>query len=295
MKRFLLTMAAWLPLMGLLAAEVGPMPADTVIMLEKKRVEIKENGDRMKVRVYELDENGEAVDDEMVFEGHYRDGQSYERRKHMKMLNIPVPTWDRDFSAHWAGFGMGFNSFTGDDISLRKGKSLEYNLNFMEFSLPFSRYNWAVVTGAGLRWNRYRLDENAHFQEVDGVTRLVPAADGIVYKKSKLNITSLTIPVLLEWQTPKKKHKPRFFISGGVVGIIKTTSSSKVVYEDERGESKKQKMDGGMNLRPVTMDVLFQAGVGCIGVYFKYSPVGMFEKDKGPSLHPVSFGLQLHI
>lgn len=295
MKRFLLTMAAWLPLMGLLAAEVGPMPADTVIMLEKKRVEIKENGDRMKVRVYELDENGEAVDDEMVFEGHYRDGQSYERRKHMKMLNIPVPTWDRDFSAHWAGFGMGFNSFTGDDISLRKGKSLEYNLNFMEFSLPFSRYNWAVVTGAGLRWNRYRLDENAHFQEVDGVTRLVPAADGIVYKKSKLNITSLTIPVLLEWQTPKKKHKPRFFISGGVVGVIKTTSSSKVVYEDERGESKKQKMDGGMNLRPVTMDVLFQAGVGCIGVYFKYSPVGMFEKDKGPSLHPVSFGLQLHI
>lgn len=295
MKRFLLTMAAWLPLMGLLAAEVGPMPADTVIMLEKKRVEIKENGDRMKVRVYELDENGEAVDDEMVFEGHYRDGQSYERRKHMKMLNIPVPTWDRDFSAHWAGFGMGFNSFTGDDISLRKGKSLEYNLNFMEFSLPFSRYNWAVVTGAGLRWNRYRLDENAHFQEVDGVTRLVPAADGIVYKKSKLNITSLTIPVLLGWQTPKKKHKPRFFISGGVVGVIKTTSSSKVVYEDERGESKKQKMDGGMNLRPVTMDVLFQAGVGCIGVYFKYSPVGMFEKDKGPSLHPVSFGLQLHI
>ena len=43
----------------------------------------------MKVRVYELDENGEAVDDEMVFEGHYRDGQSYERRKHIKTLNIP--------------------------------------------------------------------------------------------------------------------------------------------------------------------------------------------------------------
>lgn len=295
MKRLILIMAACLPVMGLLAAEVEPISADTIITLEKKRIEVKDNGDRMKVRVYELDENGEAVDDEMVFEGHYRDGQSYERRKHIKTLNIPVPTWDRDFSAHLAGFGMGFNSFDGDDVSLRKGKSLEYNLNFMEFSFPFSRYNWALVTGAGLRWNRYRIDENAHFQEVDGVTQLVPAPEGVVYKKSKLNMTSLTIPVLLEWQTPKKRHKPRFFVSGGVVGVIKTTSSSKVVYDDERGKTRKQKMDGGMNLRPVTMDLLFQAGVGCIGAYFKYSPIEMFESKKGPALHPVSFGLQLHL
>ena len=108
-------------------------------------------------------------------------------------------------------------------------------------------------------------------------------------------MTSLTIPVLLEWQTPKKRHKPRFFVSGGVVGVIKTTSSSKVVYDDERGKTRKQKMDGGMNLRPVTMDFLFQAGVGCIGFYAKYSPFGLFEKDKGPKVHPVSLGLQLHI
>ena len=80
MKRLILIMAACLPVMGLLAAEVEPISADTIITLEKKRIEVKDNGDRMKVRVYELDENGEAVDDEMVFEGHYRDGQSYERR-----------------------------------------------------------------------------------------------------------------------------------------------------------------------------------------------------------------------
>lgn len=128
MKRLLLILAACLPVMSMLAADVEPMPADTVITLEKKRIEIKDNGDRMKVRVYELSEEGDSIDDEMVFEGHYRDGRSYERRSHIRTLNIPVPTWDKDFSAHWVGFGMGFNSFMGDDISLRKGKSLEYNL-----------------------------------------------------------------------------------------------------------------------------------------------------------------------
>jgi hypothetical protein len=99
---------------------------------------------------------------------------------------------------------------------------------------------------------------------------------------------------LLEWQSPKHRRKsPRFFVSGGVVGVIKTISSSKIVYHDADGEKRKKKMDRGMNLRPVTMD--FQAGVGCIGFYAKYSPFGLFEKDKGPKVHPVSLGLQLHI
>lgn len=56
MKRLILIMAACLPVMGLLAAEVEPISADTIITLEKKRIEVKDNGDRMKVRVYELDE-----------------------------------------------------------------------------------------------------------------------------------------------------------------------------------------------------------------------------------------------
>ena len=285
MKRFLLIIAACFPFIGLLAANVEPMPADTVIRLENKRIVVKDNGERMKVKVYELTEEGDSIDSEMIFEGHYRDGQSYERRKHIKSINIPIPSWDKDFDPHWAGFGMGFANFSGSDgindvdgVSLRSGNSLEYNLNFMEFSFPFSRYR------------------NAHCQEVDGVTQLVPAPEGIVYNASKLNITSLTIPVLLEWQSPKHRRKaPRFFISGGVVGVVKTISSSKIVYHDADGEKRKKKMDRGMNLRPVTMDFLFQAGVGCIGFYAKYSPFGLFEKDKGPKVHSVSLGLQLHI
>mgnify|MGYP000804690524 FL=1 len=71
MKRLLLIMAFCLPLMGLPAAGVEPIPADTIITLDKKRIEVKDNGDRMKVRVYELTEEGDSIDDEMVFEGHY--------------------------------------------------------------------------------------------------------------------------------------------------------------------------------------------------------------------------------
>lgn len=304
MRTILLVLAASLPFTGLMAAGVEPLAKDTVITLDGKRIEVKEGDDRMKVRVYEVDEEGEQVDDEMIFEGHYRDGRSYERRKHVRSLNIPLPTWDKDFNPHWAGFGMGFANFTDgslrvndvDGISLRSGNSLEYNVNFLEKAFPFSRYRWAVVIGAGMRWSRYRLDTQSYFKEVDGVTSLLPAPEGLTLKASKLNITSLTIPLLLEWQPRGKHSKSDFFISGGVVGVIKTASSSKIVYNNpENGKSKVDKMDSGMNIRPVTVDFLFQVGWDWVGLYAKYSPVGLFETDKGPKVHPVSIGLQLHL
>lgn len=302
MKRLLVTLLACLPAMGLLATEVEPMSADTVIILKEKRIEVKEHGDRMKVKVYELTEEGDSIDNEMVFEGHYRNGRSYENRKHVKSVNIPLPTWNKDFNPHWVGFGMGFANFADgslnvndiDGVSLRSGSSLEYNLNVYEKAFPISRYGWAVVTGAGMRWSRYRMDTNSFFQEVDGITSLQPAPAGIQYKASKLNITSITIPLLMEWQK-RRGDEAKYFFSVGVVGVIKTCSSSKVVYIDAKGDKQKEKMDTGMNIRPVTMDFLVQGGLNWIGVYAKYSPVGLFESGKGPKVHPVSIGLQIHL
>ncbi|GHU57150.1 hypothetical protein FACS189411_09860 [Bacteroidia bacterium] len=279
---------------------------DTILVVNEKRIEIKDNGDRLKIKVYEVTDNNETIDDELIFEGHYKDGKSYESRKYISSINIPNPTWkkkaskERDFNDHWAGFGMGFANFADkrmehfndiDGVSLRSGKSLEYNLNVLEKSfLLSSRSNWAIVTGMGIRWSRYSLDGNEYFKEVDGITALQPAPEGMNYKSSKLNITSLTIPVLLEWQ-----NRSNLFLSAGVVGVIKTASSSKVSYKDASTKKHTDKMDSGMNLRPVTMEFLVQAGYDWIGVYAKYSPMSIFESGKGPKVFPVSIGLQLHI
>lgn len=274
---------------------------DTTIQIETKRIELTDDGERMRVKVYDRTEDGDEIDDELIFEGHYRNGKSYENR-HTRSIRIPVPTWNRHFNGHWAGFGMGFANFADgslhindiDGVSLRSESSLEYNLNFYEHTFPISRMGWCLVTGMGIRWNRYRIDTNQHFQEIDGVTKLVDAPDGITYKKSRLNTTSLTIPLLLEWQQ-RRRGDSRLFVSAGVVGVIKTISSSKIEYRDENGKKHKDKMDRGMNIRPVTMDFLLQAGYDWIGVYAKYSPMSLFGSDKGPDVHPVSLGLQIHL
>ena len=165
---------------------------------------------------------------------------------------------------------------------------------FLGRFFPFIRTFMPFISGiSGMRWSRYRIDTNEYFKEIDGVTALRPAPEGVTLKASKLNITSLTIPLLLEWQP--KKRSSEFFLSAGVVGVIKTCSSSKIVYNDASGKKHKEKMDSGMNIRPVTMDFLFQAGWDWIGLYAKYSPIDLFENGKGPKVHPVSIGLQLHL
>lgn len=302
MKKLLWIIAVCLPL-GVWAIDIEPLSPDTTIYIEGKKITVRDDDERVKVRVYDIQADGSMEEDELVFEGHYRDGLNYEKRKYSKSITIPLPTWNRDFDPHWAGVGLGFANIADgsfhvndiDGVSLHSEKSWELNINFFEKEFRLSRrYGWGIVTGMGIRWDRYRLDGNHHFERVHGKTILVPAPKGVKYTKSRLGITSLTIPLLLEWQHGRRWDSD-FFISAGVVGVIKTASSSKIKYRDENGGKGKKKVDEGLYLRPVSMDFLVQMGYDWIGVYLKYSPFELFENHKGPAIHPVSLGIQLHI
>lgn len=303
MKKLFILVFIILPL-GLCAMEVNPLSPDTTIVIDGKHIEIID-GERMKVRVYEEKTDGETVEDELVFEGHYRDGQSYEKRKYANSISIPIPKpqSNRGFDPHWAGFGLGFANFADGSLHindvkgvfLNSGKSWEINLNFYEHHFRLSRrYGWGLVTGMGIRWDRYHLDGNEHFIREDGKTQLLPAPEGITYKTSQLNITSLTFPLLVEWQNLRRWNSD-FFVSAGIVGVVKTASSSRVKYRDENNKKRKDKLGEGLYLRPVNMDFLLQMGYDWIGIYMKYSPFDLFESGRGPKVHPVSVGLHLHI
>lgn len=300
MKRILLFAVSIIATCGTLSANTEYNDTTKIFNSDNKRIVVTENDqkDRIDVQIYELNNNHDSVFYEKVFEGHYRDGKSSEKRKYLATINIPKPRWNRqEFDPHWAGFGIGFTDFSkggdSDDIPLRSSKSLEYNLNVFEHAFPISKhYRWAVVTGAGIRWTRYSIKGNRHFEEIDDYTYLIDASDDVKYKKSKLGITSITIPLLLEWQTPKNN----LFLSAGAVGVIKTWSSSKIEYKEiETNKKYKEKVDGGMTLRPVSMDLLLQAGSRNWGAYLKYSPVSLFEHKKGPELYPVAIGIMWYL
>jgi len=266
-----------------------------------KRIIVTENTEkqRIDVEVYELQEDGEYESYEKIFEGHYRDGQSSEQRKYLMSFDIPSPIIKRKFESrhryslpyHDASFSVGFAGFADkgdrDDIPFRTGSSPEISFTVYRKALSLSRNNqWGIVTGLGIRWVRYHLKGNHYFEEENDYTHLFTASEDWKFKKSKLGITTLNIPLLLEWKT----RKNGLYLSAGGVCSFKTASSSRIFYVDERGRKQKEKVDAGMTLRPVTFDVLVQGGIQNFGVFSRYSPVSLFEKNKGPELYPFTIG-----
>lgn len=272
-------------------ADANPLVPDTIIRMNSKSIKIRETNDRLNVKVFEVSESNDTIYSDQVFEGVYKDGKSTERR-FSKGLYIPMPKWNRISNPHWAGFSMGFAGLDRGNIDLKGGKSFEFMLNFYEHAFQISRFGWAIVTGAGFRWNTYRLDDNTHFAKLDGITYLLPAPDGIEYETSRLKIVHFTIPVLLEWQKKVTGGK-RLFFSGGVVAGAKIYSNSVIKYYNKNGKQK-DILGKDLNLRPITCDVLVQAGYGCVGLYAKYSPLSLFESGRGPELYPMSAGVMLH-
>ena len=309
---------------SIMKANVLSDDSTKVIDSGNKRIIVTENTSkqRVEVEVYELSD-GNAVDAyEKIFEGHYRDGKVNEQRRSLLSIDMSKLNSEQhnnqvesqsstkagmkiagvyDISnlqhtkAHYTGFGVGFAGFSDrgdmDGIPLRSGKSFEINLNLIQKVIPISRhYKWAFVTGLGIRWTRYHLKGNRYFEEIDNFTHLQTAPDNWKFKSSRLGITTLNVPLLIEWQD---YNRSRFF-SAGVECSFKTASSSRIYYVDERGKKQKEKVDAGMTLRPVTMDVLVQTGIEDFGIFFRYSPISIFEKNKGLELYPLTFGAMLY-
>jgi hypothetical protein len=305
-KLFLFAFVAFL-VCNIIKANTSSDDSTKVFDSGNKRVTVTENTEkqRVEVEVYELQEDGDHQPYEKIFEGHYRDGKSREQRKHLMSIDIPSPIRKRTFESQnkynfphqKLSFGVGFAGFAdrGDleDIPFRTGRSPEISLMMYQKALSLSRNNqWSIVSGLGIRWARYHLKGNHYFKEIDDYTDLLTASDDLNFKKSKLGITTLNLPLLLEWRT----RKSGIVMSAGGVCSFKTASSSRIEYTDKNGAKRKEKVDSGMTLRPVTFDLLFQAGTPDIGLFFlRYSPVSLFERNKGPELYPLTVGVMFYL
>jgi hypothetical protein len=199
------------------------------------------------------------------------------------------------FEPHWAGFGMGFNSYatssgstsmTGANsyLSLVPQKSYDVVLNIWELGLPVSQ-NLGFVTGVGFNWNHYRFDGNNNIQkDANGIIISKPAPEGISYDVSRLRTTYLNIPLMIEYQGNISNHKAYASV-GGQVGFLlgqKTT----IEYNDTENKSHSSK-----NLTPITYGLTARIGYRFLNLYANYNLSPLFEKNKGPEVYPFSVGL----
>jgi len=302
MKKFILLPAlALLPFSSMLASDATVK--DTTVHFNNKIIEIRDSVDQVNVKVSKTDKN-DTTAYKTVFEGLYSDNQSYERWSVVEELGIQIPFMTNkkirekhryEMQSHIGGFGWGFITMTDgvalnnvSGVQLNLNKSYEFNYNMIEHITPiFFRY-LGISSGVGFSWRYYELDNNTYFNEVNDLVTVATGAATNNYKYSRLSNWYLTIPVMLELQIFKSsKYKP--YLAAGVVGDVRLTTSSNTKYVNPTG-SNIHTSQRGMNVLPLSMDYVAQAGMGKVSIYAKYSPIGIFESGKGPYVQHASIG-----
>ena len=271
---------------------------DTTLYVNGRKIVIKEQGDKIKVKLYESASGGDTITNAQIFEGVYLNGQSTESRTVLSALPFSKKNNKRNrFEPHAGGFYIGYTRLSNDFLSFNPSNGADLNTshsweiggNLFTGSHAFApTYNWGITIGLGWGYRSMRLDGNDAFREIDGVTEIysgMEAEEPIEYSKSRLRYFYFRIPLSIEWQTRLNGKGPLFFAVGPEAEIRHGFRSKAKV------NGSKKTIDKGLNGRPLGINLLAQAGYADLGVYMRYSTYGLFEKNKGPELYPFSFGV----
>ena len=209
--------------------------------------------------------------------------------------------WQDDFSGHWAGIDFGFNTLINTDYSgyesnfmkndILRSNSLYINLIQQSIGLQRNRNTIGLVTGLGMHFQSYRLDQNTTI-ELNSNDIIVPKT---LYfddnQKSKLSIFSLTLPILAEFQIPINNYKNRFYFSAGPYFSYRISSHTKIKYRTVQKE--KLKIPDHYSLHDFKYGMMVRTGYRWLNVFASVEFNQVFMDKKGPELTPFTFGFTL--
>lgn len=211
--------------------------------------------------------------------------------------------WKRNkinkFKGHWAGFDMGVNGYVDKDfdinmpegyefLTLKYEKSIDVNINFFEQNINLIDNKLGLVTGLGLRWNNYRFSNNVILNP-DSMPIYGYRDNTRDWRKSKLVVNYLTLPLMLEYQTNRFSRSNSFHISAGAMLGWRYSTHTKMLYF-ENGRQKPKQFDS-FNINPFRYDAMVRIGWGVINLYATYSMNTLFKDGSGPELYPFAIGI----
>jgi hypothetical protein len=200
----------------------------------------------------------------------------------------------------WAGFEMGFNSYMNSSgnfdlphgyefLELRDEKSISVGLNFFQKNVELGNSNIWFFTGLGITWNNYRFASNVTLNATSPVSATIDSSGNIDHIKSKLVVSYLNAPFMVEVFTSRNPKKAFHIGAGALVGL-RLMSHTKQKYEID-GDTFKPKVYNDFGLNPFRLGVRGAVGFHHFNVYADYYFSTLFKNGRGPSLFPVNVGI----
>ncbi len=274
----------------MIAMSVMAQERTTTLHINGRKLVIKEYDGKIKVKMYEANAENDTIENTQVFEGVYLDGRSIERTT---TVSVPFVKKIKDcyrFEPHYPVFYFGGSKLANGKLQYstgvpqRQSGSWEWGINLFNTGVTITRNNhWGLTTTLGFSRIVYKLDNNYGFEKTDGIT-VCRQSEDIDYEKSWLRYWAFRLPISLEWQT--KYGSRHAFIAAGPEVEWRVGIRSRAKYDN-----KNHTLSSNLNAHPLGMNLLLQAGYGCIGFNARFALTPLFEKNKGPELYPASIGV----
>lgn len=205
-------------------------------------------------------------------------------------LNVPALSKSKEKLLFQSTFDYWLEAPDSIDI---KTRSEGFGLYFMgDTRLIGQRISVAAGLGAGAT----NIHSDAWLAE-DSLrnTVLLPVPNTISYKKNKLTLAFLEIPVEIRLRTNKNTKGNFFSIAAGFRAGYLVNSHTKYKGKDPsgNGDNIKVKSHDVRNILPYRYGVTARIGYAGLNLFGYYGLTEVFEPGNGPPVTPVSIGLMI--
>ena len=145
----------------------------------------------------------------------------------------------------------------------------------------------------GFDFNNYRFSNNRYNLIKDSSHVAAVYDSAVTFKKNKLMVAYLDVPLLLQFDTdPIGKGHRTIHLSAGIVGGLRIGAHTKQEYEIG-GTDFKPKIHDNFDLNPFKCSAMVRIGYGRLDLVCHLCIDPMFIKNEGPQVYPFSVGITL--
>ena len=192
------------------------------------------------------------------------------------------------------GFGM-FNDFVMNVPSGIKTRTINQGVNvFALYNLPFGKSNFGFSLGLGL--TAHNIYGNFLVNKSGDTTKLVKIPADVNFKRSKMTIVYLEIPLEFNLKTKSKVNVALGIKVGYLIGshtkYVGNVRDSSIYMYNTTSKVRIKEM-GIPNLQQFCYGPTFRIGYRWISIDGQYMLSTLFSKNHGPDMYPISVGLVL--
>lgn len=159
---------------------------------------------------------------------------------------------------------------------------------FGMYNYQFGESHYSLAFGAGI--GSHNLYANAFVNDTTGNSTVFIPIDSLSYKRSKLSLTYLDIPLEIRMKTAKKFRLALGFKLGFLINKH-TKYKGKDIHSDD--DNIILKSTNVKYLETLRYGPTFRIGYKWFNLVAYYQMTHLFKPDQGPELYPISVGITL--